>query len=199
MLLTASMMIKTPLLVSAFAIFAPAIASADTVVVEHADPAYRSGLVIGASVDGGDMGCQTKNGDDCGNGSHDAGGISVHAGGMVAPSLAVLGEVWGMAHTEDALTASQVLVTANLRGWVAPRLWLQGGLGVARSEISYKNGAFMATDESDTVPAFDAAIGVEVLRSRAFALDIEARTGTGFYEGNARVYNAALGVGVSWF
>ncbi len=199
MLFTASMLIKTRLLVSAFAVLAPAIASADSVVIEHADPSYRSGLVLGASIDGGDMGCQTKNGDDCGNGSHDAGGISLHAGGMVAPSLAILGEVWGMAHTEDTLTESQVLVTANLRGWIAPRLWLQGGLGVARSEVSYKNGQLMASDMSDTVPAFDAAIGVEVIRSPGFALDIEARTGSGFYQGDARVYDAALGVGVSWF
>ncbi|MEO8552399.1 MAG: hypothetical protein ABI678_20620 [Kofleriaceae bacterium] len=139
----------------------------------------RSGLVLGAATEGGDLVCSTPSGADCGDRSaKPAAGLSVHAGQMIGPELALLGELWGMAHTEQTVTASQILATANVRGWVAPRLWLQGGLGVARSTISYKTGDLMATEQSDTVPAFAAAAGVEVLHERRFALDIEARGGS---------------------
>ena len=160
----------------------------------------RSGFVLGATLVGGDLVCSTRSGDDCGDRSVKPGaGLSVHAGQMIIPRLALLGELWGMAHTEHALTASQILATANVRGWVAPRLWLQGGLGVARSQISYKTGELMATEQSDLVPAFAAAAGVEVLHERRFAVDIEARGGSGFYTGDARVWNAGVGVGATWF
>lgn len=159
----------------------------------------RQGIVVGGSIDGGNIGCQTKNGDDCGDGAHPAGGFSLHLGGMVTPNLAILGEIWGMAHTEDNITASQGLATAAIRGWVVPRLWLQAGVGVARSKISYDGGGFMASAQSDTAPAFVLAAGVELLATETFGLDLEIRGGSGFYEGDARVYNAAIGVGASFF
>lgn len=173
-------------------------AFADTVVVAGSSN-DRSGLVLGASVDGGNIGCQTKSGDDCGDGMHAAGGVSIHAGAMIGPRLAILGEAWGMAHTQDSLTASQALATANVRAWLTPRLWLQGGLGVARSKISYDNDFFMASATSSTVPAMSGAIGLELVRSPVFGLDIELRGGSGLYRDDVRIYNVALGVGVSVF
>ena len=160
----------------------------------------RTGLVVGGSIDGGSVTCGTRNGDDCGdNSAKPAAGLSLHAGKMIRPELAILGEIWGMAHTEHALTASEVLVTANARAWLMPRVWVQGGLGAARSEISYKTMAFMATGASTIAPAFSAGVGVEVLQSRGFGLDIEARGGSAFYESDARVWNFGGGVGVTWF
>lgn len=159
----------------------------------------RVGIVVGGSVDGGNLGCQNKNGDDCGNGAHAAGGLSVHLGGMVGPNIAILGELWGMAHTDDNVTASQVLATANVRGWVVPHLWLQAGVGVAQSRLAFKSGAFMASTNSDTVPAFDLAAGVELIRTPQFGLDVEVRGGSGFYQSDTRVYNTSLGIGVSFF
>lgn len=161
---------------------------------------YHEGLVLGGSIDGGHIGCETRDGRDCGDGVQPAGGFSVHAGAMVAPMVAVLGEAWGMAHTEDNVTASQAIVTAAVRGWVAPRLWLQGGLGLARSKVTYDYApGIMAVSESDTVPAFAAGAGLELVHTPTFGLDLELRTGSGFYQGDARVYNAALGVGATWF
>jgi len=174
-------------------------AFADTVVVAGSSSNDRSGLVLGASVDGGNIGCQTKSGDDCGDGMHAAGGVSIHVGAMIGPRLAILGEAWGMAHTQDSLTASQGLATANLRAWLAPRLWLQGGFGVARSKISYDNDFFMASATSSTVPAVSAAIGLELVHLPAFGLDVELRGGSGLYRDDVRIYNVALGVGVSVF
>jgi len=178
---------------------AAAPAFADTVVVTGASSNERSGLVLGGSIDGGNIGCQTKSGDDCGDGMHEAGGLSVHVGAMIGPRLALLGEAWGMAHTQDSLTASQALATANVRAWLTPRLWLQGGLGVARSKISFDSGLFMASATSSTVPAVSGAIGLELVHSPAFGLDLELRGGSGLYEDDVRIYNVALGVGVSFF
>jgi hypothetical protein len=178
---------------------AAAPAFADTVVVSNSASSERSGLVLGASIDGGNIGCQTKSGDDCGDGAHPAGGFSIHVGGMITPSVAILGEAWGMAHTQDSLTASQVLATANVRGWILPRLWLQGGVGVARSKLTFDDGPVMASRMSSTVPALALAAGFEVVRSSTFGLDVELRAGSGLYEDDVRIYNAALGVGVSFF
>jgi hypothetical protein len=181
-------------------ITAAASASADTVILASGTPSNdRSGLVLGASIDGGNLGCQTKSGDDCGNGTHAAGGLSVHVGLMVGPRLAILGEAWAMAHTEDSLTATQALATANVRAWLTPRLWLQGGVGAARSKISYDSSLFMVSSTSATVPAIAAAIGLELVHSSSFGLDVELRGGSGLYRDDVRIYNAALGVGVTFF
>lgn len=177
---------------------ATAPAYADTVVVA-ANSDVRTGLVLGASLQGGNMGCQTKDGEDCGNGAHAAGGLTVHAGGMVTPNIAILGEFWGMAHEHDDITATQVMATANIRGWLVPRLWLQGGVGVARSKISFDSGPFMASDTSSTVPAVDAALGLELIQTPTFGLDVQLRGGSGVYRDDVRIWNASLGVGVSFF
>src|SRR5580704_6422928 len=192
---------RTSILFAAIALTATT-AYADEVVVESGDTFWhggRRGVIVGASIDGGDMGCETKSGEDCG-GQKAAGGFSGHLGGMLTPRLALMGEVWAMGASQDNVTATQVIATAALRGWVTRRLWLQGGLGFARSKVTYDAGdGLMTSDESQTVPAFMAAIGVEIVRTHEFGLDLEARTGTGFYEGDARIYNGAVGVGASWF
>ncbi len=176
---------------------APALADTAS-VTRYGEPA-RNGLVLGAAIAGGNMGCQTDDGDDCGDGAHAAGGFSVHAGAMVNPRVAILGEAWGMAHTHDDLTATQVIATANVRGWVAPRLWLQAGLGVARSKLSFDAGPIMASDTSSVVPAAAVAVGLELIQTASFGLDVELRGGSGLYRDDVRIYNAAVGVGVSFF
>jgi hypothetical protein len=158
----------------------------------------RTGSLVGIALATGNIGCETRDGGECGD-VNPAGGLAVHVGGMVAPAVALLGEAWGMAHTENNYTASQILVTANVRAWAMPRLWFQGGLGVARSKVSYDDGTFMGSSHSDIVPAFAVGAGVELVSSRTFALDLQLRFGSGFYEGDARVYNTALALGLNWY
>src|SRR4051812_43919479 len=141
------------------------IASADPVYVE-ASARARQGLVLGGALMGGHMGCQTSDGDDCGDGAQAAGGFSLHIGGMASPSLAVMGELWGMRHDDDNWSANQVFLTGNARAWIVPRLWLQGGLGVARTSVEYDTGPFVAMSESDTVPAFVVGAGVELIQTQ---------------------------------
>ena len=163
------------------------------------EPTDRNGLVLGATLDGGHIGCESQNGNDCGNGAHPAGGFSLYLGTMITPALAITGELWGMAHQDGDVSASQVLATANLRAWVASRLWLQGGIGVARSKLTYDGPILMTESVSDTVPAAAVAIGLELVHARTFALDLQFRGGSGFYRGDARVWNTAIGVGATFF
>ncbi len=192
---------RTSILFTAIAL-AASTAYADEVVVATGDSDWhggRRGVIVGASVDGGDMGCETKSGEDCG-GQKAAGGFSGHLGGMLTPRLALMGEVWAMGASQNNVTNTQVMANFAIRGWATRRLWLQGGIGFARSKVEYDAGSgLMTTDESATVPAFMAAIGFELVHTHEFGLDIEARSGTGFYEGDARIYNGAIGVGASWF
>jgi len=159
----------------------------------------RTGLVLGASLNAGVIGCQTKNDNDCGHGARPAGGLSVHVGGMISPTVALLGEASVMAHTEHSLTATQVLATANVRGWLTPRLWLQGGLGVARSKLSFDKDARSVSAMTATVPAVSGAVGFELVRTRTFGLDLELRGGSGLNQDDVRIFNAALGIGATFF
>ncbi len=161
----------------------------------------RTGGTFGVALGAGHIGCTNADGDDCdGDGANEAGGIAVHAGWMVTPRLALIGKAWGMTHREDRLTINQGIVAAAARGWLLPRLWLEGGVGVARSTAEYDLGSGIdLMSESDTVPALIAGVGVEVLRGDRYALDLELQGGSGLYESDIRVYNVAIGAGLSFY
>jgi len=161
----------------------------------------RDGATFGVGLGGGHIGCQDADGNDCdGDGANEAGGVNVRAGFMLNPRLALAGDLWGMAHTEDRLTVSQVIVAGVVRGWVAPRLWVQGGLGIARSAVELDLGDLgTVMSESDVVPAVVAGIGVEAIASEKLALDIELKGGSGLYEDDIQVYNVSLGAAVSFY
>ncbi|MGE3768515.1 MAG: outer membrane beta-barrel protein [Kofleriaceae bacterium] len=184
---------------------AVALAAAGSVSIAFADTEYgtstraRQGFVLGGALMGGHMGCETSSGDDCGDGAQPAGGFSVHVGGMASRSLALMGELWAMRHDDDNWSANQVFLTANVRAWLVPRLWLQGGLGLARTSVEFEAGPFMSTSESDSVPAFVAGVGVELIQSATFGLDLQLRAGSGFYRDDTRIWNTALGIGASWY
>jgi hypothetical protein len=171
----------------------PAVASADV----HEGASVRSGATFGASIGAGAMSCQTEDGDDCD--SEEAGALTLHAGALVTPQLAVVGQLWGMAHTSDNITVSQGIAAAALRAWPAPRLWLEGGLGVARAKVEYDGDLVDVMEQSDLAPAAVAGIGFEVLSSDSFALDLHLRGGSGLYEDEVLVYGVNLGVGASFY
>jgi hypothetical protein len=159
----------------------------------------RRGGTFGVAIGAGHLGCSVD-GDDCdGDGASEAAGISVHGGATVGPALAVIGELWLMGHTEDNVTTSQGILTADLRFWAAPGLWLQGGLGFARSAVRYDGDLVDTESRSDTVPAVTAGLGLELISSATFGLDVQLKAGTGLYEDDMRIYNLSLGVGANWY
>ena len=160
----------------------------------------RTGGTFGVGLGVGHIGCEDDEGNDCDGGDIEAGGLSLRAGAMLGPGLALVGEAWAMRHDEDSAELTQAMLTAQVRGWLAPRLWLQGGLGVARTTVEYDYGGLgTIVGESDVVPALAGSVGVEVLSDPGFALDLELKGGTGLYEDDLRVYNASIGVGISFY
>lgn len=162
----------------------------------------RDGATFGLAVGGGTIGCSDSEGSDCGGtGDLDAGGASMRGGFMISPGLALSGDVWAMSRTEDELKVSQAIAAATLRAWLSPRLWLQAGVGVARSasEVELGDDSIELMSETDYVPAAVAGIGVEVISTDHLALDLELKAGTGLYEDDIQVYNVSAGVGVSFY
>jgi hypothetical protein len=161
----------------------------------------RSGATFGVGVGGGNLGCRDSDGADCdGDDANSAGGISVHAGFLLSPRLALSGELWGMAHTDDRFTITQGIAAAVLRGWVSKRVWLQGGFGVARSTAEVDLGDLGGImSETDYVPAATLGVGAEVLSTENLAVEIELKGGSGLYESDIQIYNLSLGAAVSFY
>jgi hypothetical protein len=136
--------------------------------------------------------------DDC-DGFVEAGGLQGHAGGMITPRLAILGDVWSMGQRDGRLSLNQTIVTAAARWWPTSRIWLSGGIGVARASFSYDADVVDIMDRSDTVPGYMGAVGLEVISSSTFALDLQLRAGTGVYEEDSRIRNAAVSVAANWY
>jgi hypothetical protein len=176
---------RTSLLASPLLLFAlaPSTASADPVVA--------------VGVGGGHLGCSTPDGNCDGQGPVQAGSLTVAAGGRLDRNLALLGLLTVASHNDSDSTVSQFVLAPTLRYWAAPMLWLEGGVGVAHTEVSYMSGGVDVVERSETVPAVVGAVGVDVVRSRDFAFDVDLRGARGFYANDVHVYQGTLGVGVT--
>ncbi|MEM9489920.1 MAG: outer membrane beta-barrel protein [Myxococcota bacterium] len=174
----------------------------------RAGPAYgpnaRQGLTIGFGIGVGDIDCT-----DCDAGL-EAAGVEFHAGVMINPRMAVIGEIWAMSHSErddtfDAeITLTHLIATAGVQYWVLPRLWVKGGLGIAQGFLTVSVGNIEASDESEAGLGLMAAVGYEVLTTRRFAMDAQLHLGTGLYgdtdDGtDFEANNISVGLGFTWF
>lgn len=160
----------------------------------------RDGVILSVGIGAGRMGCTTDDGDDCdGDGSIRAAGLIGEAGLMLTPSLAIIGQVSGVVHRDDDYELSQWVAAGGLRAWVAPRFWIEGGVGAARTKIDVMGDFLDISAESETVPAVAAGLGVEVLSSNKFALDVALRGANGFYEDEYNVYQVTLGAAATFF
>jgi uncharacterized membrane protein YtjA (UPF0391 family) len=178
------------------ALLASSTARADVYVEGTQTTVVRHGLIIGGGIGLGHISCDGADCDDM-NG---AGGLNLQVGGMVAPSLGLMVDAWGMSHRDGSdATFTHTIITGALRYWASPRLWLQGGVGVAQATWDYSNDVVDFQSKSDTVPALMGAVGIELLSAPTFAMNLELRGGTGFFEDDTRVRNLSLGVGVDWY
>jgi len=169
-----------------------AAAQDEVVVVEREQ---RDGLTIGVELGGGHMECE---GVGC-DGVTEAGALSVNIGGMLTPNFAIMGDAWMMGHREDRLTLTHGMATIGPQLWIGP-FWVRGGVGVARASFNYDAGIVDIGDKTETVPAAMAALGLEVISTKDFALDLRLRGGTGFFnDGDTRVQNVSLGLGANWY
>jgi hypothetical protein len=172
-------------------------AADERVIVREKNPReQRDGLAIGVELGGGHMQCDADVGCD---GVTEAAGLSLNVGAMLSPNLAIMADGWMMGHTEDRLTLTHGMATIGPQLWIGP-FWVRGGLGVARASFNYDAGLVDIGDKTETVPAAMAALGVEVLATKDFALDVRLRGGTGYFrDGDVKVHNVSLGVGANWY
>jgi hypothetical protein len=190
--------LATTLFVAFAASAAPA--AADTVVTADSRADARDGVMLSIGLGAGRLGCATDDGDDCdGEGSIRAAGIIGEAGFMIAPSLALLGQVSGAVHKDDDYELSQWVAAAAVRAWPARRLWLEAGAGAARTRVEVMGDILDIEAESETVPAVVGGVGAEVLSSDKFALDIALRGAAGLYEDDYNVYQVTLGAAATFF
>jgi hypothetical protein len=170
-------------------------ASAQDRVVVVEEEEQRDGLAIGVELGGGHMECE---GEGC-DGVTEAGELGLNAGVMLTPNFAIMADGWLMGHTEDRLTLTHAMATVGPQLWLGP-FWVRGGVGVARASFNYDAGIIDIGDKTETVPAAMAALGVEVISTKDFALDVRLRGGTGFFnDGDTEVRNLSLGVGANWY
>jgi hypothetical protein len=167
-------------------------AQEEVIVVEEEQ---RDGLTIGVELGGGHMECD---GVGC-DGVTEAGGLSVNVGALITPNFAIMADAWMMGHREDRLTLTHGMATIGPQLWLGP-FWVRGGVGVARAAFNYDAGIVDIGDKTETVPAAMAAVGLEVIATKDFALDVRLRGGTGFFhDGDTEVRNLSLGLGANWY
>lgn len=156
----------------------------------------RDGLLLGVGVNLGEVSCR---GELC-EGVTEAGGVELHVGSMVGARAAVGIDLWAMAHTEDQFTLTHTIVTVGMRYWLLPRLWIQGGVGLAQGAWRYDARVIELEDQTEYVPAIMGAVGYELVIGRGFAMDLQLRGGTGYYdEDSTRASNVGVGLGFTWY
>ena len=164
-------------------------------VSPYGGPTYRSGLVIG-----GGIGFGALSADQCGDLCGGALSLEGHIGGMVDPRLAMMFDAWTTIHPipgSDGQTTN-TLYTGALQFWPMPMLWLKGGVGLGNTQIS-SNSVGTLTDATGF--AILGAVGVEIVQSGWFALDLQGRLGHTFYAqaDGGPITNFAFMVGFNWY
>lgn len=159
--------------------------------------AYGVGLGLGGMHDDGS---QVTN---CVNCSYNPLAISVdgHIGGFLGPRFALMAEGMINAQTvassiygDTVLSMNSLMIAGQY--WLAPQLWLKGGIGFAG----------LYADDRYTVWDFGVGgvvmggIGFEVMSARNFALDLQGRLIYGSFNSlNDHVYSGTIGLGLSFY
>jgi hypothetical protein len=159
---------------------------------------YRSGLVVGFGVGGGAI--TASNCDpECGG----AFAGEFHIGGMIHPRMAILFDAFGAFHPwtdpvfNDSHTTTNSFWMGALQYWATDILWVKGGMGIGHIQVTNNSGNFVEGDETGF--GLMGAVGVEVVQSYNFALDIQGRIAHGFYSQGGDANNFALLVGFNWY
>lgn len=154
---------------------------------------YRGGWVLGFALGAGRAGASC-------DGCDSYGGFAgeFHIGAMVTPQLALEGDFSSIIRSvgyDQSLSLNNGYFAAQF--WPAPIVWIKGGIGLGfLSFDDFWNGYSI---QSHTGGSLMFAVGVEVLQSSNFALDVQLRlSGTRFDDQNT-VNSVALMIGANWY
>ncbi len=152
----------------------------------------RSGFLIGFSLGGGSFNCSDCSDEDALSGF----AFDLHLGGMINPRMGLMFDGWGVSHSLEGGSIIHVIDTVALQVWVAPRIWIKGGLGIGQLSVDNDDGDTVARSERGL--SLMAAGGVEIYQGTIFALDLQARLGVASYE-DVSVAQAAFSLGFNWY
>ncbi|HVK73579.1 MAG TPA: hypothetical protein VM734_09670 [Kofleriaceae bacterium] len=161
----------------------------------------RVGWELGFGVYAGEINCENERGNFC-DGVTEAGGFDLHASYFFSPKLGLTVDLWPMFHTEDDWTFTHTVAVVGLKWRPAPIFTFTAGVGSAQARLRYE-GIVNLDAETETVPAVLFAAGLDLVRGKSFALEVQARAGIGFYEeddtgnGEADVVGRNVGVGAA--
>jgi hypothetical protein len=154
---------------------------------------YRSGLVLGVGIGFGGMSASDC-GDACGAGL----AYDFHIGGMLAPQVALLFDISGVAHSvaNSSVDIYNTMYVGALQFWPTNALWLRGGFGLAHYT---ETDVFTGDYGDDTGEAILAAAGYEVYQAGPFTIDLQLHFAEAFYSVAKNHSNVAFIVGFNWY
>jgi hypothetical protein len=132
------------------------------------------------------------------------GGLSLdaYAGVLVTPRLAILAELWTLAHVlpsdgESTGLAFHSFAAVQGRLWMLPELWMAAGLGAGALSVFADDGG------TQVGPALLLAVGAEVDHRPDRGIDLALRLGVSFLEDadgrSFELYQVAATVGWHWY
>ncbi len=127
-------------------------------------------------------------------------GFDGRLGFMLTRRLGIFGEGWGtlgeLDSNSDVLLAQSIGVL-GLQYWIHPMVYIKGGLGFSNLELIDDNSNF--SNFQDNGSAFLGALGVELISSRSFSLDLEGKLGVASYTDiNETITTGTIGLGLTW-
>jgi hypothetical protein len=122
--------------------------------------------------------------------------LSFRLGGAITPNILIQGNLEGVGSSDADSDTSVTLafLGASVTGYLHPRVYLVGGLGLA--SVGVERGGNSA--ESEDVLGLLAGVGVEVYQSNNFGLSLEARTLTASID-DSRFTGHSLQLGFQWW
>lgn len=132
------------------------------------------------------------------------GGVSLdaYAGALLTPRIAILAELWTLAHVlpsdgESTGLAFHSFAAVQGRLWMVPEVWMGAGVGAGALSVFADDGG------TEVGPALLLSVGAEVEHRPDRGIDLALRLGVSFLEDDDgrsfELYQVAATVGWHWF
>jgi hypothetical protein len=154
---------------------------------------YRDGWVLGIALGAGRAGAS------CGD-CDSYGGLAAefHIGAMLTPQFALEGDFSTVIRSvgyDQTLSFNNGYLAAQF--WAVPIFWIKGGIGLGF--LSFDDNWTGYSIQSHTGGSLMFALGVEVLQSSNFALDVQLRLAGTRFDSDNTVNSVAIMVGANWY
>jgi hypothetical protein len=128
-------------------------------------------------------------------------GVSLRLGAAVTPNVLVQGTLEAVRTSEGDVAAQLSFMGVSATGYLNPRVYLIGGLGIARMTLELPDPDFPSTTDtygSDREAGLLLGAGVELYQSVSFGLSLEARTILASFDGDS-ANGTSIQLGFQWW